>query len=158
VTVTHAPSDAAAANLDLVRRFFACFAEGNLDELRTRLLTPDVLWEVPGRHPLAGTLRGPGEVITFFAELGRCGFRTEPLFLQADADRVVEVHRGWSARGDGTDIDLLWVLVVEITGGRIVRAQSLVSDQAAADTFFWNAYRLAPLPARLAGVGGRETS
>ena len=140
----------ASANLRLVRDFFACFAAGDIPRLKRDVLAADVRWHVPGRHPLAGTHRGPDEVVAFFTALARSGFRAEILFLQADGDRVVDVHRGWSARGDGTDIDLTWSLVFRIVAGRVVEAQNFVSDQVAADTFFTAAYPLAPLSARLA--------
>lgn len=150
MTPTQTVPSATDAGSALVRRFFACFAEGELAPLRTEILHPDVCWHVPGQHPLAGTLRGPDEVIAFFTQLARSGFRAQMLFLQGDGARVVEVHRGWSTRGDGTDVDLTWVLVFEIDDGRIVQARSFVSDQAAADIFFHRAYPLAPLPYRLA--------
>lgn len=140
-------------NVQVVRSFFACFASGDIPRLKRDVLAPDVRWHVPGRHPLAGTHHGPDEVVEFFSQLSRSGFRAEILFLQADGDRVVDVHRGWSNRGDGTDIDLLWSLVFSVHGGRITEAQNLVSDQAAADTFFTAAYPLAPLSARLAVAG-----
>src|SRR3954451_8472809 len=108
------------ANLELVRRFFACFASGDLTALKTAILAPDVRWHVPGRHPLAGTHHGPDEIVAFFGQLSRSGFRAKVLFLEADDDRVVDVHRGWSNRGDGHDIDLLWSLVFRIEAGRVV--------------------------------------
>ena len=140
------------ANLALVRTFFACFAAGDLDTLRKEVLAPDVVWHVPGRHPLSGTHRGVDQMLAFFAQLGSSGFQAEVQFLQADDERVVDVHRGWSGRKDGSDIDLDWVLVYRIENGRITEARNFVSDQAAADTFFLNAHPLAPLPDRLAAV------
>ncbi|GAB1643580.1 nuclear transport factor 2 family protein [Krasilnikovia sp. MM14-A1259] len=150
MTITDDSIRSKAANVALVRRFFACFAERDLVPLSTEILAPDVVWHVPGRHPLAGTHHGPEQVVAFFTELARSGFQAEILFLQADEHRVVEVHRGWSGRQDGTDIDLTWVLVFDVENGRVVQARNFVSDQAAADTFFSAAYQLAPLPARLA--------
>lgn len=150
MTPTQTVPSATDAGTALVRRFFACFAQRELAPLRTEILHPDVRWHVPGHHPLAGTLRGPDEVVAFFTQLARSGFRADMLFLRGEGTRVVEVHRGWSTRGDGTDVDLTWVLVFEIDDGRIVEARSFVSDQAAADTFFHRAYPLAPLSQRLA--------
>src|SRR5262245_42583867 len=114
MTTTDALSGTENVNLGLVRRFFACFAAGDLEPLRTEILHSDVRWHVPGRHPLAGTLHGPEGVMAFFGQLSQSGFRAEMLFLQGDGTRVVEVHRGWSNRRDGTNIDLTWVLVFEI--------------------------------------------
>lgn len=135
---------AAEENLTLVRRFFDCFARGRLDTLRDEILAPDVVWHVPGSHPLAGTHRGPEEVAAFFERMAASKFQVDILFLQADEDRVVDVHRGWSGRGDNTDIDMTWVLVYQIENGRIAEARNFVADQAAADTFFQKVYPSEP--------------
>ena len=143
-------STAAEVNLAVLNRFFDCLAKADLSTIRADLLAPDVRWHIAGRHPLSGTHLGPVAVLEFFAQLGRAGFATEVLFREADEHQAVQVHRGWSNRGDGNEVDLLWVLVCRISGSRIVEAWSLPSDQAAADAFFFAAYPLAELPARLA--------
>lgn len=137
-------------NLHVVRRFYQCFASGDLQPLREEILSPTVVWRVPGNHPLSGVHRGPGEVIEFFRQLSASRFRADILFLGSEGDWVVDLHRGWSRREDGDDIDLLWVLSCRLESGRIVEAQNFVSDQHAADAFFSRVHRLAPLPGRLA--------
>jgi ketosteroid isomerase-like protein len=142
----------AEANVALLARFFGCLARAELTTLRTELLSPDVRWHIAGRHPLSGTHLGPSAVLEFFAQLGKAGFATEVLFREADEHRAVQVHRAWTQRGDGNDIDLLWVLICRVSAGRIIEAWSMPSDQAAADAFFHASYPLAELPARLAAI------
>lgn len=139
-------------NLRVVQRFYQCFASGDLDPLREEILSPTVIWRVPGHHPLSGTHRGPEEVIEFFEQLSASRFQADILFLSSEGDWVVDLHRGRSRQEDGNDIDLLWVLSCRLENGRIVEAQNFVSDQHAADAFFSRVHRLAPLPDRLAAA------
>jgi uncharacterized protein len=126
----------AAGPADVVRSFFRAVAAGELPDRASALLQPDVRWRVPGQHPLSGERRSAGEVAALFADLGRVGFTVDMLFLAADGDRVVEVHRGRTERGDGSDVDLVWAMLFTVHNGRIAAAQGFVSDQAVADAFF----------------------
>lgn len=143
-------SSAAQSNLDLVSRFYECYSVYDLQTMRNEILASDVLWHIPGRHPLAGTHKGVSEVIAFFDLLGKANFKAESIYLGADERHVVDVHRGWSGNGDGADVDMSWVLVWRIENGRVVEARDYAEDQAAADTFFNRAYSLGPVTQRLA--------
>jgi len=59
------------------------------------------------------------------------------------------MHRGWSNREGGADVDTIWVLAFRIEHGKIQEARNFAFDQAAADSFFWRAYPLKPLRERL---------
>ena len=72
-----------------------------------RSSAPNLVWNLPGHHPLAGTKNGPDEVLAFFAALRRANIQVT---LDPAADpatgidtfgdsTVVEVHRG---RGEVT--------------------------------------------------------
>ena len=134
-------------NVTLIRRYYEAYGSGDLEALRP-FLAPDVRWTIPGHHPLAGTKTGVAEVLAFFAQLAGSGFRAEVLFLAADRDRVVDVHRGWSTTPAG--LDITWALAYRIRAGRIAEALNFAADQHAADAFFWRQYPLAPIPTRLA--------
>jgi uncharacterized protein len=134
-------------NVDLIRRYYEAYATGDPEALRP-FFAPDIRWTIPGHHPLSGTKTGVDEVLAFFAELSRSGFRAEPIFLAADGDWVVDLHRGWSTTPAG--LDLLWALAFRIRADRIAEAVNFAGDQHAADAFFWSRYPLAKLPDRLA--------
>jgi uncharacterized protein len=136
-------------NVAVVRRFYECYAHGDLDTLRKELVAPDVIWRIPGHHPLAGAKHGVDEVAAFFAQLAKSGFRAEVVFLGANDEYVVDCHRGWGENG-GMKIDMLWCLLYRIRNGRIVEVQNFAADQHAADAFFWHAYPLKPIPGRIA--------
>ena len=156
------------ANLGLVQRMYECFNRGDLETIRNEIFAPDLVWNLPGRHPLSGTKNGAEEVIAFFAQLVRANIQVT-LDPQSDPatgidtfgdDTVVEVHRG-SGTATVRDVDGNESQVVlnalncthyQIRDGRIARVQVYMSDQHAADNFFWAVYALKPIPERLAGA------
>lgn len=142
-------AEAAERNKALVDRFFQAYAAYDLDTMRNEILSPDVRWHIPGRHPLSGTHEGVDEVIAFFDRLGQAKFRADRVYFGADENHVVDVHRGWSEVGDGGDIDMTWVLVWRIENGRVVEATNFAQDQPSADAFFHRTFRLAPVSQRL---------
>lgn len=136
-------------NIKVIRDDYAAYATGNPEAVRP-YLAQDVVWRIPGHHPLAGEKRGQDEVIAFFRGLAKGKFKAEPLFFKAQGDLVVDVHRGWSNVGIGPEVDQLYALMFRMRGGKIVEAQNFLTDMYASDAFFWAQYPLKPLPERLA--------
>lgn len=141
-------AQAAQENIAVVQTFFEAYGEGDRDAI-SDVLAEDVVWHIPGRHPLSGTLEGREEVLAFFDQLAEAGFRAEPIYFGADEDRVVDIHRGYSTVEGARNVDTMWALVYRIEDGRIVEATNLSADQDAANAFFWSQYELAPVPERL---------
>jgi uncharacterized protein len=154
------------ANLALVQRMYDCFNRDDLDTIRREIFAPDLVWNLPGHHPLAGTKHSAEEVLAFFGELRRANIQVQ-LDPQSDpatgidsfGERtVVEVHRGRGtttirdASGTAVQVTLnaLNCTHYQIENGRIARVQVYMSDQHAADNFFNAVYQLAPIPERLA--------
>jgi ketosteroid isomerase-like protein len=154
------------ANLALVRQMYDCFNRDDLDTIRREVFAPDLVWNLPGHNPVAGTKHGAEEVLAFFAALRRANIE---VILDPQADpatgidsfgesTVVEVHRGRGtttirdASGNEVQVSLnaLNCTHYHIENGRIARVQVYMSDQHAADTFFNAVYQLAPIPTRLA--------
>ena len=136
------------AKIDAIDRFFAAYATYDIAAMRT-VLTEDIEWTIPGHHPLSGTKRGVEEVVAFFTQLGKAGFQADPLFVEANDEYVVDVHRGWTTEGSGK-VDTLWALVWHFNAeGKIDRVVNLSADQHQMDSYVWNNYTLAPIPGRL---------
>ncbi len=146
MTETPPPSTAAVA---LVEKFYECYASGDLETMHREVLADDVVWRIPGRHPLSGPKHGAEEIVAFFAQLAKADMKAEVVYLSGDETHVVDVHRGWGAT-DAASMDMLWVLFYRIEHGRIAEVTNFAADQAQADDFFWASYELAPVPARLA--------
>jgi hypothetical protein len=73
-----------------------------METIRREIFAPDLVWNLPGRHPLAGTKQGADEVLAFFSQLVKAGIQVT-LDPAADPNTgvdtfgestVVEVHRG----------------------------------------------------------------
>lgn len=144
-----AAADSPEANIRLIRDYYAAYSTGNPEAIR-RFLAEDIVWRIPGHHPLAGEKRGPDEVVAFFAGLAKGRFQAEPIFFQAEGDLVVDIHRGWSNVGSSTEIDQLYALMFRIEDGKIVEATNFLTDMHQSDAFYWAHYPLKPLPERLA--------
>jgi ketosteroid isomerase-like protein len=136
-------------NIKVVQDFFTAYGAGDLEGI-AEVMDENVMWHIPGRHPLSGTKKGRDEVLAFFAQLGVAGFKAEPIYFGADETHVVDIHRGWSNADGKPNVDTTWALLYRIEDGKIVEATNLSADQAAANTFFWSQYELAPVPERLA--------
>ena len=136
-------------NIKVIQDFFAAYGTGDPEQVAV-FFTDDIVWRVPGRHPLSGEKRGKAEVTAFFAELAKSNFKAEPIFFGADDTYVVDIHRGWSNVEGAPNVDTTWALVYRIEDGKIAEATNLSADQDAANAFFWANYTLKPIPDRLA--------
>jgi uncharacterized protein len=135
-------------NVALIGRFYEAYALGDPEALRP-FLAASIVWRIPGHHPLSGEKRGADEVLAFFAQLAKSGFGAATIVLAADADWVIDLHRGFSTRGEGA-LDIVFALAIRIANDQIVEAINFAFDQAAADVYFWANYPLKPIPDRLA--------
>ena len=134
--------------IGLVEKFFTAYADADADGIAA-VLSQEITWTIPGHHPLAGTKRGISEVRAFFEQLSRAGFRAEPIFLGANEEYVVDIHRGWSTEGVGK-VDTTWALVWHFSpDGTVDRVVNLSGDQHGMDAFIWANFPLAQLPDRL---------
>lgn len=154
------------ANLALVTRMYECFNRDDMDTIRSEIFATNLIWNLPGHHPLAGTKNGSEEVLQFFMALRRANIRVT---LDPAADpatgldtfgetTVVEVHRGagettiTDSSGNQVTMTLnaLNCTHYRIENGRIARVQVYISDQHTVDQFFNAVYQLKPIPDRLA--------
>lgn len=137
-------------NVAIIKRYYEAYGRGDLAAVR-QIFAPNIVWQIPGHHPLAGPKRGPDEVFAFFEQLAKANFKAEVLFLSGNDEYVVDYHRGYGALGNAK-LDINWCLVFKMQNGRIVEATNFAGDQHAADAFFWSAYPLKPIPDRLASA------
>lgn len=137
-------------NVELVQRMYECFNQGDMDTIRQEIFAEDLIWRLPGHHPLSGTKNGPDEVIAFFQQLNKANIQVDLINIDVWGDTtVVEVHRG-HGESNGAVLDALNCTHYHIRDAKIADVQVYISDQHAVDQFFWAVYNLAPIPARLA--------
>ncbi|MEU7768955.1 nuclear transport factor 2 family protein [Nocardia sp. NPDC049190] len=140
-STTNVEPNSVHPHVRLIQDYYTAYAAGDPAKLR-EYFAEDIRWMIPGRHPLSGVKVGADEVLAFFAELGKAGFRAEPISLAADRGWVLDLHRGWSTKPEG--LDILWALAFRIHEGKIAEAVNFAADQHAADEFFSQVYNQIP--------------
>ena len=127
-----------AADVAVVRRFFAALAAGDLDAAG-ECLHEEAIWHFPGASRIAGTHRGwPAIRDNFLAKLGplsRHTFRAEVLDVAVGAEYIVEFGTG-TAEHAGRRLDVTVCQLMRIRGGKILEVRGHYSDQAALDAFW----------------------
>lgn len=140
----------AKSSLSVVQRMYEYFNKGDMDALRREIFAKELVWRLPGHHPLAGVKHGAEEVIAFFAQLRKANIQVDLIGLDSWGDStVVETHRGHGRTGDYA-LDALNCTHYKIRDGQIYDVQVYMSDQHGADTFFNAVFQLKPIPDRLA--------
>ena len=137
------------SNVEIVEKMYQCFKKGDMETLKAEVFAEDLVWHLPGHHPLAGTKRGISEVLAFFGRLRSLNIQVTPLGMgELNSGAVVEVYRG-HGEFNGAKLDAFNCNHYTIRDGRIVQVQVLMADQHGYDAFFWVAFQLKPLPDRL---------
>jgi ketosteroid isomerase-like protein len=144
------PAKKSGSNAEVVVKMYDCFNRADLDTIRNDVFASNLVWRLPGRHPLAGEKRGPEEVLAFFHQLNKSGIHVDLVGIHDwSDDTVVEVHRGYGQAGDAK-LDGVNCTHYRIENGKIAEVQVYVSDQYALDNFFNEVYSYKPIPDRLA--------
>jgi uncharacterized protein len=134
----------------LVQNMFDCLRKHDFARLREDVLAPDIVWRLPGRHPLAGVYHGVNAVLTVFGLPTLTNHRMELKRIDTfGTDGVIELHHSRDETESGVTLDVTNCTLYTTKDGKIVEAQVFVSDQYQEDNFFWAAYKLAPIPTRL---------
>lgn len=122
---------------DVVRNFYACLRAGDAPGA-ARLLSPEVILHVPGRHPLAGDYRGPTGLFEFAASSRRIaagGDQTELVDVLSGSQFVAALCRVRATR-PGSTLDNQTIHLAKIESGRIVEIWFHNFDQHAVDAFW----------------------
>ena len=143
-----AQNPAPSPSLKVVQAFYEAYGKGDLAGIRA-VLAPEVRWTIPGHHPLSGTKVDADEIVAYFRQLQKAGFKAELLYLSGNDRYVVDVHRGWGSFGDNK-VDMNWVLFYEVRDGKIVNVQNFAGNQHEVDLFFSRTWQLKPIPERVA--------
>ena len=127
----------AHANVELLRKGYAAFDAGDLDTIRA-LFADDIIWHVPGRNPLSGTLKGKDEVFGWFAKLLTITEGTAKIAVHsviADDTHGVVLGTSSASRG-GRSLSLNTADVFHIRDGQVTEAWFFTDDQYAEDEFY----------------------
>jgi uncharacterized protein len=114
------------------RRTADAFRAGDLD-LIGRLIAPEVVWHVPGEHPLAGTIDGRDALLAWLARVGTIGFWLVEHDVFASDQHVCAISTMGARRTD-VDVQTRVVSIFRYRDGRQVERWLYPDDLAA-----WNA-------------------
>jgi ketosteroid isomerase-like protein len=92
------------------------FRSGDMTTLAT-LIAPDVLWHVPGSHPLAGDVRGRERLLEWLAALRPLGFWLSEHDVLGNDDHVVALST-FGARREGVDVQTRVISVMHFRDGQ----------------------------------------
>jgi len=138
------PEGRSEGDRDTTRTFmekaYTAYAAYDIDTIVT-LFADDVVFHVAGRHPLAGDLRGPDEVLGYFAKVssisgGRGGFTVRSLFTHAELG--VALVDGTAHDGD-REFSRPIIHVFRVVDDRVVEFWDNPFDQHAEDEFWTSA-------------------
>jgi ketosteroid isomerase-like protein len=121
-------------NATAYRRTADAFRAGDFDTLRS-LVAEDVVWHVPGRHPLAGEIRGVDALVAWLRRTTELGFtlREHDVF---GSDEHVCALSYMGARRPGVEFEIPVVSVFHYRDGRQVERWFHPADLDAWDAIF----------------------
>jgi ketosteroid isomerase-like protein len=126
-------------NLDLIQTFFHAYAANDLEAIK-QILSPDIEWIIPGRHPLSGTKVGLEEVLGYFKQLNKCAFQAKPIVMGFNDDYVIDCHVNWSNLPGEENVKGMSCLLWQFKDGKISKVYNFPEDQHMIDAFFNKAY------------------
>jgi len=138
------------ANTDLVLKMYEHFGNGDMDKIKSEVFHSEITWNMPGHHPLSGTMKGADEVIAFFSDLFKAGINVDDVhFGELDDGTVVEKHHG-HGEVDGAKYLFPTCTSYGIADGRIREVQVHTADQHGVDRYMWARFDLKSVSDRLA--------
>ena len=130
----------ATENAAVVRSLADAYAAADITAIDA-LLADEVVFHIPGRHPLSGTYTGKGEVFGYLAQVAAASESDDGGFevhsVMADDDHAVALVIGTIQHGDRRFVRPT-VHVFHVGGGRVTEFWEASLDQAAEDEF-WDA-------------------
>jgi uncharacterized protein len=137
------------SNVDIILSMYKYFGTGDIEKIRTELMHPDIVWRIPGHHPLAGAHTGGEQVLGFLGRMSQTGIEfTDMHFGELDNGTVVEKHVG-RVSVNGEDVELPAAVTYGIQDGKIADVRVHSGDQHALDRFVWSSVALKPVTERL---------
>jgi ketosteroid isomerase-like protein len=119
------------------------YTDGDPSAVRA-VLSPDIVWHVPGHSPIAGSYRGLDEVIEYMLARRRLAdgtFRMHRLDVLTGAGTTVAVLTDGTATIEGEERRWSTVGLYRVEDGRVAECRLLPLDQAEFDDI-WTPRRL----------------
>ena len=140
------------SNTELIFKMYDCFAKGDMETIKNELFHPDIVWRMPGHHPLSGVIKGADRVVAFFKALFQAGITVDNThFGLLDDGTVVEKHLG-HGKVNGKEFLFPTCTTYGIRDGKIADVRVHTGDQHSVDRYMWAQFKLRKIPARLSDL------
>jgi ketosteroid isomerase-like protein len=127
-------SGAEHPNVVAYRKAAEAFRAGDIQGIET-LVVADVVWHVPGTHPMAGDIHGRAPLIAWLRRVSDLGFWLREHDVFGNDEHVCALsHMG--ARRSGVDVETRVVSVFHFTDGRQSERWFYAEDADAWDRIF----------------------
>ena len=126
-----------STRVDLVRRGYDAFKNGDMDTMRT-ILAGDVTWHATGQGPLSGDFQGVENVIGEFGRLFQesgGSFRVEVDEILEGERSVVVLARATASR-EGKTLDERYAHIFNFRGDQVSEAWVINYNQATTEAFW----------------------
>ena len=126
----------AAANKQLVRKFFEEFSAGKIEDALA-MLADGATWWVAGSFPLSGTMT-KAEFLELSNQLGPMmpnGLRLTPTAFTAEGDRVAVEATSYAKMASGKTYNNEYHFLFEVRGGQIQALREYFDTMHANDVF-----------------------
>jgi len=130
-------------------QYYGYFAQANWEGLKRDCFTPDIVWNMPGHHPLSGRMAGADAVVAFLQALYGAGITVDNVHVgELDNGTIVEKHTG-HGEVNGEQYLFPTCTSYEFRDGKISAVQVHTADQHGVDRYMWAQFNLKGIPARL---------
>ena len=120
-------------NAALIRRMYEALSKGDFVSVRTEVFSEDMVWHLPGRHPMSGDHVGRDAVLTAMRYFD--GIQLELHDVVANDQHAVALLRAKGERR-GKRYDALEIDVFHIKDGKITEFWSFSEDQRVTDDYW----------------------
>jgi len=121
-------------NVEAYLRTVDAFRDRDFDAVRS-LIAEDVVWHVPGRHSMAGEIRGLDELVAWLGRLGEFGFTIREHDVLGNDEHVCALSY-MGAQRPGVDFETRVTSVFHFRAGQQVERWMYPDDMAAFDAIF----------------------
>jgi hypothetical protein len=121
-------------NVAAYRRTADAFRARDFDTIRS-LIAEDVVWHVPGGHPMAGEIRGRDELVGWLSRLTELGFTLREHDVLGNDEHVCALSY-MGAKRPGFEVAIRVTSVFHFRGGQQVERWFYPEDMGAWDAIF----------------------
>jgi ketosteroid isomerase-like protein len=121
-------------NVVAYRRTADAFRARDFDVIRS-LVAADVVWHVPGGHPMAGEIHGLDDLVAWLSRLSELGFTLREHDVLGSDEHVCALSY-MGAQRPGVDVEIRVTSVFHFRDGQQVERWFYPEDMAAWDAIF----------------------